>query len=1192
MNAEFSSDILDLAAPVVFFPVRHHSPACARLVRQAIEILKPTAVLIEGPVDFNDRLAELALPHRLPIAVYSYARFAEQRRGAYYPFCVYSPEWQALDAGFRAKCDVRFIDLPFAETGLEDRHAHRYADGPLRVSGYIETLCRKAGVENFDDLWDRMFEMESGLTLDAFFERFHRLCHHQRVTDGRVPPVDLRREAFMADEIRAAQEKHKKIVVVTGGFHSYALFSRLGGVPFDEAAQPVLPMDADPIAPEAPRPQADERGIALIPYSYERLDALTGYDSGMPNPGFYHQVWEERKKKRSASHRRLLADVAKHLRQRRQTASAADLIAAETTAQALALLRGHEAVWRSDLVDGIQGALVKDELALGVPHPMLEAVHAVFRGGERGQLAEGTTLPPLVGEIQRLLSEYDLTPQMREREVHLDLARVGDRERSRLLHRLRLLGAAGFQRSGGADFIQRDDLSEVRESWTIRWTPETDASIIEAARYGIALIDATGARLQETLGKGPVDAEKAALSLLDACLAGLDVIADSLLEVVAAALRSEAQFLLAVKALNHLLYLYRYDTVLGAGGRPDLGVVLHEAYARSLWLLETLGQVAGQERDIVEGIRLLLETLERCGAALALDRIEFVDVLGRVQSDPAQLPPARGAATGAMWVLDAADAAQVRRDLLLFGEPSRLGDFLTGLFALAREQVQRHPDLIRAIDSLLVGYEDEEFLTALPALRLAFTFFTPREKHHLAKTLVRILGLKADERLATLEVPAAVAARVLAFEGRLFQTLERYGIRTGSNEPSADTSAPALADEATPSHEQSPSEDAARPPPAAHHPQRLVRWRLVLGQECESALGCCLSGAGAQQDEALGFLYDREYGRGRNVRGKASGDRKGSLDDSSPYVPEWINKIHALFPKRTIERLEKDALERYNLQEMVTNPDVLSRAQPNMTLLKAVLHTKHLMNQQVLGMARQLVRKVVEELMEKLARPIQSLFLGAVDRRRRSHARIAKNFDAETTIRRNLAHFDPKSKRLFIQTPYFHSRVRRHVDRWQIIIVVDESGSMAESVIHSAITASIFFGLKAVRTHLVLFDTNVVDVTDQCNDPVETIMKVQLGGGTDIGNALAYAAGLIDNPRRTILILITDFYEGAPVERLYAVTKQLVESGVTFLGLAALDDRAEPNYDRNTAQNLVNLGIHVAAMTPGALAEWVAQKVR
>jgi Mg-chelatase subunit ChlD len=371
---------------------------------------------------------------------------------------------------------------------------------------------------------------------------------------------------------------------------------------------------------------------------------------------------------------------------------------------------------------------------------------------------------------------------------------------------------------------------------------------------------------------------------------------------------------------------------------------------------------------------------------------------------------------------------------------------------------------------------------------------------------------------------------------------------------------------------------------------RLVRWRLVLGQGAEEALGCSLDGAAAEQDRALDYLYNREYGPSRNVRGQ--GGNAGGLGDSQLTVPEWINAVHTLFPRKTVERIERDALERYQINEMVTNPDLLRRARPSTTLLKAVLHTKHLMNQEVLVLARDLVRKVVEELMEKLARPVRSAFMGAVDRHRRTRLKVAKNFDAATTIRRNLKRFDPETKRLSIETPYFFSRVRRQADKWQVIILVDESGSMADSVIHAAVTAAIFFGIKTLRTHLCLFDTNVVDVTEQCQDPVETIMKVQLGGGTDIGAALAYASGLVDNPRRTIVVLITDFYEGAPLDRLLSVAKGLIESGVTLLGLAALDRVAEPNYDRRTAEKLVHLGAHVAAMTPGELADWVAQKVR
>jgi hypothetical protein len=371
----------------------------------------------------------------------------------------------------------------------------------------------------------------------------------------------------------------------------------------------------------------------------------------------------------------------------------------------------------------------------------------------------------------------------------------------------------------------------------------------------------------------------------------------------------------------------------------------------------------------------------------------------------------------------------------------------------------------------------------------------------------------------------------------------------------------------------------------------LIRWRLVLGEDAEQGLGCSLGGADTARDAALGFLYNREYGPNRNVRQKNQ-DRRGGQEDSVLSTPDWINSVHQLFPRRTIERIEKDALDRYQIQELVTNPDLLKRAQPSQALLKAVLQTKHLMNQEVLALARDLVRKVVEQLMEKLARPVRSTFLGARDRRRRSHQKVAKNFDARTTVRRNLASFDPKEKKLYIRTPYFYSRVRRQVDRWQIIIVVDESGSMMSSVIHAAVTASIFWGIRSLKPHLVLFDTNVVDVTADCSDPVETMMKVQLGGGTDIGGALAYAATLVNNPRQTIVVLITDFYEGGPVERLLGVTKGLIESGVTLLGLAALDEVAEPCYDRALASRMAALGAHVGAMTPGELAEWVAQKIR
>jgi len=373
--------------------------------------------------------------------------------------------------------------------------------------------------------------------------------------------------------------------------------------------------------------------------------------------------------------------------------------------------------------------------------------------------------------------------------------------------------------------------------------------------------------------------------------------------------------------------------------------------------------------------------------------------------------------------------------------------------------------------------------------------------------------------------------------------------------------------------------------------QRQARWRLMMGAGSEQLCGD-LSPKGLSQEACLEFLYGRETDGDRNVRSPDGKGKQGGLGASSLTVPDWINQINELFPKQTIERLEKDALQRYEINEMVTNLDVLSRAQPSHSLMKAVLRTKHLMNQDVLKAAQVLVGKIINQLMEELAEDVQSAFQGAVNRRRRSFLKIAKNFDIETTLRRNLKNYDADQQRVILETPYFFSRSQRQVDRWQIIILVDESGSMLDSVIHSAVTAAIFYGLKMMKVHLCIFDTSVVDLTDQITDPVETLMKVQLGGGTDIGQAVAYAAEIVENPHRTIVALITDFYEGGPEHRLLSAAKHLVDSGVTCLGLAALDGNANPTYDKRLAARLVSMGWHVAAMTPGQLAQWVAEKVR
>ncbi|MGM1058649.1 VWA domain-containing protein [Saccharothrix sp. Mg75] len=363
----------------------------------------------------------------------------------------------------------------------------------------------------------------------------------------------------------------------------------------------------------------------------------------------------------------------------------------------------------------------------------------------------------------------------------------------------------------------------------------------------------------------------------------------------------------------------------------------------------------------------------------------------------------------------------------------------------------------------------------------------------------------------------------------------------------------------------------------------LERWRLILGGAATRSTGE-LSGDAARRDAALEWLY----GRDPDLAGR--GVRTGGTGDSVLTTVDWLDDVHRLFPRETVERLERDAVERYDITEVVTDPAVLERIEPNAALLRAVLRTKHLMNPEVLAMARRIVEAVVRDLLRRLAHEVRQSFTGARSRRPSNH-RLARNFDFRGTVRANLAHYQPEEGRLLIERPRFTSRTRRHVDRWQLVLVVDQSGSMAGSVIHSAVTAACLWGLPGLKTHLVAFDTNVVDLTSDVTDPVELLMKVQLGGGTDIARAVEYAAGLVENPRRAIVAVVTDFFEGGDAQRLVRTVRGLVEQGTRVLGLAALDEDANPVYDRDLAQRLANVGAHVGAMTPGQLAEFVAERM-
>jgi uncharacterized protein with von Willebrand factor type A (vWA) domain len=362
------------------------------------------------------------------------------------------------------------------------------------------------------------------------------------------------------------------------------------------------------------------------------------------------------------------------------------------------------------------------------------------------------------------------------------------------------------------------------------------------------------------------------------------------------------------------------------------------------------------------------------------------------------------------------------------------------------------------------------------------------------------------------------------------------------------------------------------------------RWRLVLGRYANSTLPTSSFDAReAAIERTLSYLYDREYQqRGHRHRTEGAG---GSLDPSALNALSWLGGAGKLFPKPTFERMQVQAIERYNLTELLADEETAAGLQPTPELATALLSIRGRLDSSLENGVRTVIAATVDEIVKRVKPRFQQALTGQRTRAR-SYRRSSRDFDWRTTIRANLANYDPESARLAIETVRFTSRSRRTLP-WDVIVCVDQSGSMASSVMYSAICASILTALPSVAVRLVLFDTSVTDVSHLAADPVSVLMTAQLGGGTDIASALAYCESLVVTPARTVVALISDFEEGGSVSRMLATVSRMKESGATLLGLAALDERAEPSFDHQMAGRLTARGMEVAALTPEHFAEWL-----
>lgn len=370
----------------------------------------------------------------------------------------------------------------------------------------------------------------------------------------------------------------------------------------------------------------------------------------------------------------------------------------------------------------------------------------------------------------------------------------------------------------------------------------------------------------------------------------------------------------------------------------------------------------------------------------------------------------------------------------------------------------------------------------------------------------------------------------------------------------------------------------------------LNRWRLVLGSMSDNSLS--FSGSDREilsfedMEQLLDYLYS--HAQGEDVRDESISDRSGGLGESQLTAAKWITKVRELFPKQTAEVLERHALDEFKMTELLTDKKVLEQMKPDMSLLKTVLQLKHLMKGEVLETAKKIACAVAEELSEKLAQSTRQALTGRLDRNSRSPVRSARNIDIHKTIRRNLKNYDKENETLMLKDVYFSSRVKKY-NKKTVIIAVDESGSMLGSVIYSAVMAQIISKLPFAEIKLVIFDTEIVDLSGMVEDPVEVMMSVQLGGGTDIGKALSYCESLIQTPSDTCVLCVTDLCEGGYPHILLNTAQNIMTSGAKLSFLTALDECANPVYDKNMGQHLADMGAFVGALTPDQLGDYIGR---
>ena len=759
-------ELYDLSRPILYFPIRHHSPACAWHLKKAVAAYEPDCILIEGPENAQEQIRVLAHPEtKAPVALYYFYKDSKgllsedkEDHRCYYPFLDSSPELVAMREAEALGIPARFIDLPYGEILIgpaEDRGIRAEREKPsynddylLSRSAYLRRLCEKTGLRSFDELWEKYFEI-GGLFLET--ADFIRLVSVQCGLSRQHTPKEeleadgcLLRERYMAQQIAEASGKYKRILVVTGGFHTYGLMEL-------ETLQPA----AKPV--KLHRLADRDQGVYPIAYSMEAADALNGYASGMQSPGFYQQVWDRLLKKETpegayegaALHQ--LVSAGRQARKKKEPLSSYDIICALSMAKGLAALRGKQEPGLYELRDAALSSFVKGEYSPSTDLP-LRILSELNTGKQVGSLCRDADRPPLILDFEEQCRKFGLKIQAAgQQEVTLELfTKKKHLAMSRFFYQIEYLGTGFARRTRGADLLNRKDKSRIREIWSYRFSGSVLAALVDVSMMGGTVAEASRTRLVRQFQTSQSSQEAARLMAQGFLMGFLEEQARMGMHI-REVLMEDGDFFSLTKGFSHLRMLYELQELYEVQDSAELEELIRICFQKIVQLLPSMAQVKDEQlKECMEGCLSLYQITGRPG--FVRYRPVLLEAFERLLGQRGITPGLEGTVLGLLYGYESRYETRIRSAAAGYLQGTdemqmKSAAFLRGLFYTARDFVFVQEHFLEMIDGLLEKLSGEAFMKLLPELRQAFGYFTPLEIDRIAGKAAGLHGVKKQEVL-------------------------------------------------------------------------------------------------------------------------------------------------------------------------------------------------------------------------------------------------------------------------------------------------------------------------------------------------------------------------------------------------------------------------------------------------------------